>query len=165
MAVVFTDSGVSRDLAESLQGDEAGAAVEDWARGRGQDPLRLNTLWHGLHYILSGVTDERPGPGPLGQVIFTHHRLAFTAGRSDSPFWLLLPGGVGEVERAFAELDEAAVERRYADITNDRVVGIYWQDSFRGPSARQEIESALQSLKAFYQDRARGGEAVVNVIG
>jgi len=165
MAVTFSATSVDGKLAAQLLSDTSGDVVVAWAKKRGPDEIALDTRWHILHYLLSGIAGEHPGAGPTGAVIFPTHRLSWAGAASESPFWLLTPDEVAETANGLATLNWSVITGRYEDIATRAITGLYWQDTYGDRSGWPQMRDGLEALKALHQHAATAARAVVNILG
>lgn len=127
------------------------------------DELWVEMFWHSIHYLLTGNVNEAPGEGPLGQVIFTRHRLTVPGPPPDAPFWLTTPEEVAEVAAALRDLDRDVATGRYQEIVEGSVT-IYWQSDYADDYTRNEVFGYIDAIAALYDRSALAGRGVLNLI-
>lgn len=162
MSVNGRITAISASDAAWMLADGDGRRLQDYEPSD-HDELWVEVLWHGLHYLFSGIVEERPGEGPLGQVIFTQHRLSVPGPPPDAPFWLVTPSEVAEIAPALRDLDRDVVGRRYQDIV-DRTVTVYWQGDYGDEGTRNEVFGYIDAITALYDRASAGGHGVLNLI-
>jgi hypothetical protein len=122
--------------------------------------VRLDKLWHGVHWILTGTAwDTR---GALGKAVLGGEEFGDDGGYG--PARLLAPEAVAEVAAALASLDDDGLRRRF-DPDAMTEAGIY-PGLWRGEPGLGETSllPLARDLRRFYADAAAHGRWVLQAL-
>ena len=166
-AVQNLDPGLQAELTERIRNIQAALAsgrgptafpLDQTTASSGRRRLSLDKAWHGVHYLLTGDPESTEG---LGVVMLGGTEIGDDEGYGPARYFT-----TSEVAELVAALDapgtaEAAAARYDAD--RMRELSIYpggWDDD----EERDWLLDALDQLRAFFRDSAKGGEAIITCL-
>ena len=162
MAALAEVQRIGRELAASGRDREtarqkilevlANAGVSLPMTGKQRDgSLRLEKAWHVLHYVLSG--SATPGTDPLSQAVLGGREVGSDVGYG--PARILGPRQVQEIATAIAAVDIKARAASY-DVKQAESHRIYCAEH-----EAEEIIHWFEQIKAYYDEAAKSGEAML----
>jgi hypothetical protein len=159
MGMVFEARMLSAARAEEVAADPGlleGLVEEDTAR---EEFLDLDKAWHGLHWLLTGTTDD--ASTATGAAIMGGTEIGEDWGYG--PPRLLRPGDVRRVADALGEVDGDDLHGRF-DPTAMTAADVYpfiWDED---DVFAEYLAPSFEMLRDFYARAASRGDAVLAVI-
>jgi hypothetical protein len=127
--------------------------------------LRLEKSWHGLHYVLTGTAGE--ASAPLGFLLSGGEPVGEPCEEDEGeiPARLLLPGDVQRLSAALAEVNGDEFGRRFDPerLAAEEIYLDIWVEPRE--DLLSEYRMYFESLKRFVRSAAKGGEAILVLIG
>ena len=120
------------------------------------DGISLDKAWNGLHYLLNGLCDEDPMGGKLLHGIDAGY----------GPPGLLSPDEVQKCALELSAIDEQTLRDRYdpADMMVEEIYPTVWDRDEEREGNLDWLLATFRNVRAFYQDAAQQGNAVLYFI-
>ncbi len=135
---------VARPPASPAGRPSAGPATEE---------LNLDKSWHGIHFLLTGKTDE--APPPLGNAILGGTEIGEDLGYGPARY--LTPDQVREAAQALSAITSEDFARRF-DPQTIRQAGVY---ALENDATADYCVQYFEKLVAYYRDAAAKGNAML----